>query len=237
VTTAPAIRARGIEKRFGHAMALRGLDLELSAGSSLALLGPNGAGKTTFLRLIAGLARPSAGELEVSGERAGKPAARAKVGLIAHATFLYPELTARENLIFASRLFGVANPGARADELLAEAELDHVAHRPAGAFSRGMAQRLSIARGLVHDPALLLLDEPFTGLDGPAAARLAARLGALRDRRRSLVIVTHDVRRALELADSALVLANGRVFRQLAGPALGGDELERAYAEAGQDSA
>ena len=232
--TTPAIRARGVEKRFGRPAALRGVDLELAAGSSLAVLGPNGAGKTTLLRLIAGLARPSTGELEVAGERAGRPAARAQVGLIAHATFLYRELTARENLIFAARLFGVANPSARADELLAEAELDHVAHRPAGAFSRGMAQRLSIARGLVHDPAVLLLDEPFTGLDGPAAERLTARLVALRDRRRSLVIVTHDVRRAAELADSALVLAGGRVFRQLAGDALCNSGLESACAEAAQ---
>jgi heme exporter protein A len=232
--TTPAIRARGVEKRFGRTAALRGVDLELAAGSSLAVLGPNGAGKTTLLRLIAGLARPSTGELEVAGERAGRPAARAQVGLIAHATFLYRELTARENLIFAARLFGIANPSARADELLAEAELDHVAHRPAGAFSRGMAQRLSIARGLVHDPAVLLLDEPFTGLDGPAAERLTARLVALRDRRRSLVIVTHDVRRAAELADSALVLAGGRVFRQLAGDALCNSGLESACAEAAQ---
>ena len=232
--TAPAIRARGIEKRFGRANALRGVDLELASSSSLALLGPNGAGKTTLLRLVAGLARPSAGTLEVGGERAGKPAARAQVGLVAHATFLYPQLTARENLIFAARLFGVANPRARADELLAEAELDHVAHRPAGAFSRGMAQRLSIARGLVHDPSLLLLDEPFSGLDRSASRGLAARLAALRERRCSLVIVTHDVDRAVELADAALVLAGGRVFRRLAGDALDRGELERACAEAAQ---
>ncbi len=235
--TTLAIRARGIEKRFGRSAALRGVDLELAAGSSLAVLGPNGAGKTTLLRLISGLTRPSAGEIEVAGERAGKPAARAQVGLIAHATFLYPELTARENLIFAARVFGVANPGARADELLAEAELDHVAHRPAGAFSRGMAQRLSIARGLVHDPALLLLDEPFTGLDGPSALKLAARLAALRDRRRSLIIVTHDVHQAAELADAALSLAGGRVVHQLAGEELLRGDLERAYAEAARGTA
>lgn len=235
--TAPAIRARSVEKRFGLAVALRGIDLELSLGESLALLGPNGAGKTTLLRLVAGLTRPSAGELEVAGARAGKPAARAQVGLIAHSTFLYRELTARENLIFAARLFGVSSPGARADELLAEAELDHVAHRLAGAFSRGMAQRLSIARGLVHDPAVLLLDEPFTGLDGPAAEKLTERLAALRDGQRSLVIVTHDLRRAAELADTALVLAAGRVFRQLAGDALSSGELEIAYAEAARSPA
>jgi len=235
--TTPAFRARGIEKRFGPSVALRGVDLELAAGSSLAVLGPNGAGKTTLLRLISGLARPSAGELEVGGLRAGKPAARAQVGLIAHATFLYSELTARENLIFAARIFGVPNPQARADELLAEAELEHVAHRITGGFSRGMAQRLSIARGLVHDPALLLLDEPFTGLDAPAAEKLSARLAALRDKRRSLVIVTHDVRHAAELADVAIVLARGRVVHQLAGEELQRGDLERAYSEAARGSA
>ncbi len=235
--TTPAVRARGVEKRFGHTVALCGVDLELAAGSSLAVLGPNGAGKTTLLRLISGLARPSAGELEVAGVRAGKPAARAQVGLIAHATFLYSELTARENLIFAARIFGVPDPHARADALLAEAELDHVAHRVAGAFSRGMAQRLSIARGLVHDPAVLLLDEPFTGLDGPAARKLATRLAALRDNRRSLVLVTHDVRHAALLADVAIVLAGGRVVHQLAGKELHSGDLERAYSEAAQGSA
>jgi heme ABC exporter ATP-binding subunit CcmA len=227
-----AIEARGLEKRFGQTRALAGIDLEVPAGQSLGLLGPNGAGKSTLLRLMAGLARPTAGALRIAGRPANEPAARAQVGLIGHATFLYPALTARENLQFAARLHRVADPVARADRLLAEGGLAGVAHRPVGGFSRGMAQRLSIARGLAHDPPVVLLDEPFTGLDRRAAERLAERLGDLRRDGRTVVLVTHDVARAAQLADTVAVLCRGRIAHR--GP--GGEEnaatLEAAYLEA-----
>jgi heme exporter protein A len=207
----PAIAACGLEKRFGWAVALAGVDLVVPAGTALAVLGPNGAGKSTLLRLLAGLARPSAGSVEIAGQRAHGRAARAKVGLIGHETFLYPALTARENLVFAGRLHDVPDPGSRADRLLADAGLSGVANHPVGSFSRGMAQRVAIARGLVHDPPVLLLDEPFTGLDRRSAARLAERLAALRSERRTFVLVTHDLASALQLVDSAIVLARGRI--------------------------
>jgi len=229
--SAPAIRARGLEKRFGRAVALRRIDLEIAPGTRLAVLGPNGAGKSTLLRLVAGLARPSAGSLEIAGVVAGKPAARAQIGLIAHATFLYPQLTARENLLFAGRLHGVADPGARADALLEESDLTHVAHRAAGAFSRGMAQRLAIARGLVHDPSVVLLDEPFTGLDRSAAQKLSERLAGLHTAPRTQIVVTHDLGRVAELADRALLLVAGRIARELGGEELETPALERAWAE------
>jgi len=216
--TPPAIAARGLGKRFGWAVALAGVDLELAAGESLAVLGANGAGKSTLLRLLAGLARPSEGRVEIGGERAHGRAARARVGLIGHDTFLYAALTARENLIFAARLHGVADPAARADALLAEAGLAPFADRAVGSFSRGMAQRVAIARGLVHDPPVVLLDEPFTGLDRISAQRLAARLARLRAEGRTLVLVTHDVAAAARLAGCAIVLARGRVARRCAGP-------------------
>jgi ABC-type multidrug transport system ATPase subunit len=229
--TAPAIAARGLEKRFGFAVALAGIDLVVAQGSTLAVLGPNGAGKSTLLRLFAGLTRPSGGSVEIAGRRAHGREARARVGLIGHDTFLYPALTARENLVFAGRLHGVAHPGARADALLAEAGLAGVADRPVGGFSRGMAQRLAIARGLVHDPAIVLLDEPFTGLDRRAAERLAERLARLRDERRTVVLVTHDVASAARLADAAIVLARGRVAYRSDG-ALAAASLEGALAAA-----
>jgi heme exporter protein A len=227
----PAIAARGLEKRFGWAVALDGVDLLVPQGSALAVLGPNGAGKSTLLRLLAGLARPSRGSVEIGGRRAHGREARAQVGLVGHQTFLYPALSARENLVFAGRLSGVAAPGARADRLLAEAGLAGFADQPVGGFSRGMAQRLAIARGLVHDPAVLLLDEPFTGLDRGAAERLGERLAGLRGERRTLVLVTHDVASAARLADAAIVMARGRVVHRSDG-ALDAARLDRALAAA-----
>jgi heme exporter protein A len=216
--SAPAIVARGLGKRFGFAVALESVDLVVARGAALAVLGPNGAGKSTLLRLLAGLARPSGGSVEIAGRRAHGREARAQVGLVGHETFLYPALSARENLLFAGRLHGVADPGARADRLLADAGLAVVADRPVGGFSRGMAQRVAIARGLVHDPAVLLLDEPFTGLDRRAADRLAERLAALRGERRTFVLVTHDVAAAARLADAAIVMARGRIVHRSDGP-------------------
>jgi len=228
-----AIAARGLEKRFGRTAALRGIDLEVAPGESLAVLGPNGAGKSTLLRLVAGLSRPSAGTLRVAGHPATRREARARVGYVGHATLLYPALTARENLIFAGRLHGVPQPDARADALLEDEGLAGVALRPAGDFSRGMAQRLSIARGLVHDPEIVLLDEPFTGLDRRSADRLAARLGLLHQEGRTVVLVTHDLPRALQVAERAIVLASGRLV--LATQGSGAEQaarLERATLEA-----
>lgn len=205
-----AVAAHGLEKRFGPVPALRALDLELPRGRTLAVLGPNGAGKSTLLRLLAGLARPTRGALRVGPAAGDRRARRARVGLVAHATFLYAALTARENLLLAARLYGVAAPGERADALLAEQGLAEVADRRAGTFSRGMAQRLSIARGLVHDPPVLLLDEPFAGLDPRAADRLEARLARASEAGRTAVLVTHDLARAASLADEGLVLVRGR---------------------------
>jgi heme exporter protein A len=231
--TAAAIAARGLEKRFGRAVALYGIDFEIPVGASLAVLGPNGAGKSTLLRLIAGLSRPTAGALTIAGEDTHRRNTRARVGYIGHATLLYPALTARENLIFAARCHGLSQPGERADALLAAEGLLPVADRAAGAFSRGMAQRLSIARGLVHDPEVVLLDEPFTGLDRRAAERFADRIEAMRRDGRTLVLVTHDVRFAARVGDAAIVLAGGRIAHACLDAPPDPDELERAYLAAG----
>jgi heme exporter protein A len=231
----PLVRVRGLAKRFGAIQALAGVDLELHGGRVLALLGPNGAGKSTLLRILAGLVRPSAGDVAFAPEPAAPGARRLDPGFVGHATLLYPELTARENLVFAARLHGVRGAAARADALLEQASLAEVADRRAGTFSRGLAQRLSIARALVHDPALLLLDEPFTGLDPLAAERLAERLRALRDDGRALLLVTHDPGWAAAVADEACVLVRGRIAARRAregAAALDRDALARVWAEA-----
>ena len=226
------ISAHGLEKRFGPVRAIRSLDLEISAGSTLGVIGPNGAGKSTLLRLLSGLTRPSAGVLRVGRERGDRRSRRGQVGLIAHASFLYPALTARENLIMAARLYGVPNPAERADALLEEQDLTAVAERRAGGFSRGMSQRLSIARGLVHEPEIVLLDEPFSGLDPRAASRLAERLGALRTAHRTVVLVTHDLARAAELTDRTLLLVRGQEVPLPAEAGRDASALERHYREA-----
>jgi heme ABC exporter ATP-binding subunit CcmA len=222
------VTVRGLVKRFGHAAALRGIDLELVRGQALAVLGANGAGKSTLLRLLAGLSRPSAGEVRVQDLPATHRASRARVGYVGHATGLYPTLTARENLIFAGRLYGLSDAGGRADAALAREGLAEVSGRDVGGFSRGMAQRLAIARGLIHDPSLVLLDEPFTGLDRRSAERLDQRLASLRREGRTLVQVTHDPQRAARTCDAALVLAGGRVALEIGGHALSAVALERA---------
>jgi heme exporter protein A len=204
------LRARRLTKRFGLRTALEPLDLSLDAGEALAVLGPNGAGKSTLLRLLAGLARPTAGSLEIADAAGSRTAQRRVVGLVGHASFLYPMLTARENLLLAARLHGVAAPADRAARLLAEERLETLAERPVGALSRGQAQRVAIARALVPDPALLLLDEPWTGLDPRAAERLSERLAALHRGGHTLVVVTHDLARVAGLAGRALVLVRGR---------------------------
>jgi len=218
---------QSLSKRFGRAVALDALELMVEPGEGVALLGPNGAGKSTLLRLIAGLARPSAGHLAVDGTPAHQREARARVGYIGHATLLYGELTARENLVFAGKLHGVPDPGARADELLAEEELALVAGDRVQSLSRGMSQRLAIARGLIHDPPLVLLDEPFSGLDRAAARRLTDRLQRLRAGGRTVVLVTHELSRAAELSTASLVLSRGRVVHT--GRSEDAAGLEQAY--------
>jgi heme exporter protein A len=208
------------------------VDLEAGEGSLVAVLGPNGAGKSTLLRCLAGLALPSAGSIEIRGERAERGRLRARVGLVAHATFLYGELSVRENLVFAARLHGVADPRGRAEALLAEDALGEWAERRAATLSRGLAQRAALARARAHDPPLLLLDEPFTGLDPRSAERLAARLRALRERGRTILLVSHDLARVAELADQAVVLRGGRVAGRASAAPLDPARLAEAAGEA-----
>ena len=211
---APTVEARGVVKHYGAHTALDGVDLVIAPGESILLAGPNGAGKSTLLRILATLLRPTAGALRLFGSEpggAGSAALRRRLGLLAHHTFLYAHLTALENLRFYAGLYGVALTPDRARSALSEVGLDARGDDPVRAFSRGMQQRLAIARAFLHGPDLLLLDEPFTGLDRDGIERLS---GLLRARVRgavSCLLATHDLAVALPLATRVVILAGGRV--------------------------
>jgi heme exporter protein A len=208
---APVLAVAGLAKRFGHVRALRGVDFGLGAGESLAVFGPNGAGKTTLLRILAGLLKPDGGTVRFGGEPLvrGNAEHRRRVGLISHHSLLYDGLTAAENLVFYARLYSVPEPRAAAARALAGVGLEARASDPVGTFSRGMVQRLAIARALLHDPDVMLLDEPFSGLDQRAAATLRELLGRLRAERRTMVLVTHNIDEGLELATHVAIQVAG----------------------------
>lgn len=215
MTTSPAlaIRLEGIGKRFGAQAALDGIDLDVPAGSFLAVMGANGAGKTTLLHVIAGLVAPSAGRVTIAGvdmRRAG-PRLRAQIGVVGHQPMLYPDLTVRENLRFHARLFGVPDPRKAAMETAALMDVDHVLDRTVRTLSRGTTQRVALARALVHAPRVLLLDEPYTGLDEFAALSLSELLDRLHTPDRVLLVTLHDVARAISGPERVVVLSHGRV--------------------------
>ncbi len=211
-----AVRARGLRKAFGAQVALDGVDLDLPAGKFLTLVGPNGAGKTTLLRMLAGLSRPSGGELRVLGAVPGPSAAalRARIGLVSHEPQLYADLSADENLRFFAALYGLPDPDARIDASLARVELRARRGDPVRTFSRGMTQRLAIARALLHAPSLLLFDEPTTGLDDRAVGILVDLLAELHDGSRTLILTTHRLDVGLRVADRVALLARGRIVHE-----------------------
>lgn len=209
----PAIATRGLTKRFGGVAALRGLDFTLAAGESVALFGPNGAGKSTLLRLCATLLRPSGGSVSLFGVDggSGNPAVRRRIGFLSHQSFLYPDLTPLENLSFYARMFHVADAERRVKDLIEQVGLVGWANRPVRTLSRGLEQRCALARALLHAPDLLLLDEPFTGLDVDASATLRAVLRAAHERGAAMVMTTHDVAQGLASCARAVILARGQL--------------------------
>ena len=203
-----AIELERLERRYGERVALAGVSVRVEEGQTLAVLGGNGAGKTTLLRVLAGLLRPHGGSARVLG--ASLPGERwklpAQVGYLGHEPLLYRELSGRENLRYHARLHGVAD--ARAEELLAAVGMDKRADEPVRDLSKGLVQRLAVARAVLHDPPLLLLDEPRANLDPSAAELVETLIG--RSSGRTRVLVSHDVQGALEESDVALGLRSGR---------------------------
>lgn len=203
--------ARGLGRRYGRRWALRGLDLDLPPGQVVAVVGPNGAGKTTLLRLLAGLDRPAEGRMLLAGRAITEwREGRGAIGLVTHQPRLYPQLNPAEQLRFHALLHGREPRPSELAALLDAQGLGPWAHRPSRTLSRGLAQRLALARALLPDPVALLLDEPFTGLDPVAAADLAARLRAARAAGKAVLLTTHDLERLPGLADTLLVLRGGR---------------------------
>ena len=223
-------------RRFGHRRAVDGVTFSLAPGGCLALFGPNGAGKTTLLRLLGGLLRPTVGTVHVGGAPLGRDAAaRGLVGVLSHQSMLYAPLTARENLEFSARLYGMPDPGAAAERALERMRVLDRADAPVRALSRGLQQRVSVARATVHEPRLLLLDEPYTGLDEAGAAALTELLVALRGAGTALVLVTHNLQEGLALATQVAVMRGGRFVREAARAGLDPERFAADY-RAGADA-
>lgn len=205
------INVRGLVKTFGLKPVLRGLEFHVDRGEFVALVGPNGAGKTTFLRILASLSRPSMGEVRVAGYRlpAQAAAVRIRLGVVSHQPLLYGDLTAEENLIFYSRMYGVVDLEWRVKAVLDMVGLQARRRDLVRQFSRGMQQRLAIGRAILHDPDILLFDEPHTGLDQEAAAMLDTLLRDVAARGRTVVMTSHNLDRAADLAERIDILSKG----------------------------
>ena len=214
VNPASAIRAQGLGKEIDDRRILHNLNIDIPCGAYVAILGANGAGKSTLLKILATLLPASCGQLELFGTpvRNDTIALRSNIGLIGHNSMLYRDLSARENLIFFARLYDLAAPRQRVDDLLHYVGLHRRADDPVKTFSRGMLQRIAIARALVHDPDLLLADEPFTGLDAPSCKLLEKLLSRQHAKGKTIILVNHDIRQSLELAERIIVLRNGKII-------------------------
>ena len=228
----PAILACGLTKAFGTRKALDRVSFELPEGAFLSIFGPNGAGKTTLLRVLSTLVRPTGGKASLCGiDLAEEPdKARGLVGMISHQSMLYPDLTAEENLLLYAELYGVSDPKARVGELLEAVGLAHRRLDAVRTFSRGMTQRVSIARALVHDPAVVFLDEPYSGLDPHAVEIFDELIDSVRGDR-TFVMVSHDLAKGFEMCTHALVLARGRIVTFARKEDLDFDEFSQLYRE------
>lgn len=223
-TRAPRVETRGLSRRFGRRRALVDVSLTCNGGEAIAIVGPNGAGKSTLLMLLATLGRATSGEILYDGRPTtdNALALRRRLGVLGHDVALYPELTARENLLFFGRLFGAADLVTLVDAALERAGLSERADDVVSAFSRGMRQRLAIERALLHAPDVLLFDEPFTGLDEAASESLVSRLNGAREAGCAIFFSSHDFEHAERIATRVAMLNAGRLTWLEPGPGLRG---------------
>ena len=230
----PIIQVRDLRKDFGYLQALSGVSFDLNKGEFLTIFGPNGAGKTTLIKVLAGLTRPTSGSAHIDGFDVLESNAelRSQIGVISHTTCLYPDLTAVENLLFYAKLYGLDDPEKRADESIREAGLQLRRHDPVRTYSRGMQQRMAIARATLHDPSVLFLDEPFTGLDLRATNALKDHLHDLHTGKRTIIMTTHDMSCGLELCDRVAIQNKGRFLLLESINCIDQENFETFYTEA-----
>ena len=207
-----ALEVRHLRKAFGVIKAVDGIDLELKQGEFLTIFGPNGAGKTTLIKILSGLTKPTSGTAKVAGfdVSEGNPEMRKEIGVISHSTCLYADLTPLENLMFLAKMHGLEEPQDRSLKAIDEVGLSQRRNDLVRTFSRGMLQRLSIARAILHDPKILFLDEPFTGLDLHASNVLKEHLKKLHDRHRTILMTTHDISCGLEMCNKVALQVKGK---------------------------
>lgn len=225
------IKLNKLVKAFGSRVVLRGLDLHIAPGEFVIMLGANGAGKTTLMNVAATLTRPTAGQVWVGGMDAHRHAAhiRRYIGLVSHKTLLYDDLSGAQNLQFYARMYDVPRPQQRIETVLHQVGLWGRQEEPVRTYSRGMQQRLAIARAILHDPPVLLLDEPDTGLDQRAASLLGELLTAVGLSRRTVLMTTHNLERGLSLGNRTLILANGQIACDVARESVSAAELAAIY--------
>jgi heme ABC exporter ATP-binding subunit CcmA len=228
------IKVRRLVKRFGMKTILRGLDFDAQPGEFVALLGPNGSGKTTFLRILASLSHPSLGEVYIAGYRLPHQAAavRARLGVVSHLPLLYGDLTAEENLRFYGRMYGVLSLDQHISAVLEMTGLESRRRDLVRTFSRGMQQRLAIGRAVLHDPEVMLFDEPYTGLDQDASAMLDDVLRSVAAQGRTIVMTSHDLVRAEDLATRFDILSRGVVAASATRKEIGRNSLLAFYKNA-----
>ena len=226
-----AIEAQGLARSFGGRRALAGVDLSVGHGECLTVFGPNGAGKTTLIKLLATLCRPSAGRAWVDGMdiRSQSVEVRRRLGVVTHSTYLYNELTVSENLRFYGRMYRIPDMEQRIREVVSQVRLESRIHDRVGTLSHGMQKRVSIARAVLHNPSILLLDEPESGLDLHAALMMRDILDTMNSGDRTVVMTTHNLERGLELADSIVILDRGKVVYRAAASELDLAGLRQTY--------
>ena len=207
------IDIKGLTKQADNKLILRGIDLSIKQGETVAILGPNGAGKSTLLKVLSTLIKPTTGQVMINGLNLKKNQLEIKklFGYLPHSSLLYDQYSPLENLVFFGELYGVNNPEKRATELVKEVGLSFFLNEPVKNFSRGMIQRIAIARAIVHEPKILYLDEPHTGLDQGAIAILNNVIVSMKEKGTTTLMVTHDFKQAAEICDRILIMKNGKI--------------------------
>ena len=225
-----ALRISHLTKRFGSFRAISDLTLQIEEGQFVSLFGPNGAGKTTLLKLVAGLLKPTSGTISLRFNGSGPE--RGNLGYVSHQSLLYPEMTGFENLLFYSRLYGVVHPRERSGRMLERMGLSGAGEQLVREYSRGMKQRLTLGRALLHEPRLLLFDEPYVGLDQQGNRLLTSILRSLKDGTHTVLLVTHHLAEGLKLCDRVLIQHRGSLVYDRTSHGLGRRDVEAAYLQA-----